>query len=485
MSLQRHYATTLPSRFTAPLAPRTPTAPKLVALNEPLARMLGLNPDWLRGPEGIALLGGGLRPDGEASVAMAYSGHQFGHFNPTLGDGRAMLVGEATDAAGRLFDIHLKGSGPTPFSRRGDGRAALGPVLREYVVSEAMAALGIPTTRALAALTTGDVVLREIALPGAVIARVALSHIRVGTFEYAAATGEKESIRALADYAIDRLYPALRTEEAPYLGLLRAVMERQARLVAQWMLVGFVHGVMNTDNTSIAGETIDFGPCAFLDEYDPGKVFSSIDEYGRYAFGRQADITLWNLARLAEAILPLLDADPQVAVQKALGVLEGFDAVFGRAHLSGWREKLGLTVPIEGDAALITRFLDAMHKARADFTLACRRLGDAAGSGDFEPFLALFDGDEVIRAWVSDWQARLAREDVSPAERHQAMQRVNPRVIPRNHRIEAMIDAAVRGDYAPFEMMMQVLARPFDDGMDGLDAAPVDAERVRATYCGT
>ncbi|MFT8808290.1 protein adenylyltransferase SelO [Gluconobacter sp.] len=484
MPFSRIYAA-LPERFSAPLAPAPLRNPQIVALNEPLAHELGLDPDWLRSPAGIALLSRGTRPDGAPPVAMAYAGHQFGHFVPSLGDGRAMLAGEVTDRTGRLRDIHLKGSGPTPFSRRGDGRAALGPVLREYVVSEAMNALGIPTTRALAALTTGESVVRETLQPGGIIVRVAASHVRVGTFQYFAAQDDVEGVRILADHIIGRLYPELTEAENPYLALLEAVTARQADLVARWMLVGFIHGVMNTDNMSIAGETIDFGPCAFLDAYDPAKVFSFIDQNGRYAYGNQPDMALWNLGRLAETLLPLLDSDRERAIEQARGALMRFDGVFNETYLGGWRRKMGLALEENGDARLAGRLLAAMHRGEADFTLTFRRLGEGVRTGETEDLVSLFGAGSGIEDWLGDWRARLDREERSVQACHAEMQATNPRLIPRNHRIEEMIQSALAGDYAPFHRLVEALSHPFADAQDGLDAPPAPDERVMNTFCGT
>ncbi|MDI6653954.1 YdiU family protein [Gluconobacter japonicus] len=484
MQLLRQYAT-LPERFSAPLQSRSFQTPLLIALNEPLAIALGLSPEWLKSPAGVSLLSHGLRPDGLLPVAMAYAGHQFGHFVPSLGDGRAMLVGELQDLHGQVWDLHLKGSGPTPFSRRGDGRAALGPVLREYIVSEAMAALGIPTTRALAALATGENVLRETLGPGGVIARIATSHIRVGTFQYFAARGDLEALHILIDHVIERVYPELATSPNRALALLETVVRRQARLVAQWMLVGFIHGVMNTDNMSIAGETIDFGPCAFLDAYDPGKVFSFIDQNGRYAYGQQPDMALWNLGRLAEALLPCIDPDTDNAVKMATEALTGFDDIFGEAYLAGWRQKLGLTTEQKTDTTLISRLLTLMHRNEADFTLTFRELCGVAQTGETSNFLNIFKDQTPATAWLQDWQHRLAAETISAEERALAMRAVNPRIIPRNHQIEAVITAAMAGNYAPFHRLTEALSHPFDDADDGLDQPPAQHERVRNTFCGT
>src|SRR5579883_523468 len=362
----------LPDRFYARLSPTPVATPKLVKLNRALAAQLGLDPEALASPEGVAMLAGNALPPGAEPIALAYAGHQFGNFVPQLGDGRALLLGEVIDATGVRRDIQLKGSGPTPFSRRGDGRAALGPVLREYIVSEAMAALGIPTTRALAATITGELVMRETALPGAVLTRVASSHIRVGTFQYFAARGDTEALRHLADHVIARHYPELAESARRYHDLLSAVIARQARLVARWLLVGFIHGVMNTDNSSISGETIDYGPCAFMDHYDPAQVFSSIDELGRYAYANQPRIALWNLTRLAECLLPLFSDDKDKAVEEAQTLLTAFGEEFNLAYKSGLRAKLGLFTEREDDQALAQALLDEMAKGAADFTLTFR-----------------------------------------------------------------------------------------------------------------
>src|ERR1700722_2163021 len=374
---QNTYAA-LPSGFFARVLPTPVASPRLIKLNRPLAKHLGLDPDRLASPEGTEILAGKLVPDGADPIAMAYAGHQFGHFVPQLGDGRAILLGEVIDADGIRRDIQLKGSGPTPFSRRGDGRAALGPVLREYIVSEAMAALGIPTTRSLAATVTGEGAMRETVLPGAVLPRVPSSHIRVGTFQYFAARGDTEGVRRLADHAIARHYPQAGQAERPYHALLEGVIARQAELVARWLQVGFIHGVMNTDNTSISGETIDYGPCAFMDHYDPAAVFSSIDEQGRYAYANQPRIALWNLTRLAECLLPLFSDDKDKAIEQAQSLLAEFPGKFTEAYQSGLRQKIGLFTARDGDEALVQDLLDAMAKNNADFTLTFRRLSAAA-----------------------------------------------------------------------------------------------------------
>jgi uncharacterized protein YdiU (UPF0061 family) len=484
---QNSYAA-LPANFFARVAPTPVAAPRLVKLNRPLALQLGLDPDVLESPEGAEILSGKTVPAGAEPIAMAYAGHQFGHFVPQLGDGRAILLGEVIDKDSVRRDIQLKGSGPTPFSRRGDGRAALGPVLREYIVSEAMFALGIPTTRSLAAVITGESVMRETVLPGAVLTRVAASHIRVGTFQYFAARGDTEAVRRLADHVIARHYPDLAGRPRPCPALLEAVVSRQAALVARWLLIGFIHGVMNTDNTSISGETIDYGPCAFLDHYDPAQVFSSIDEMGRYAYANQPRIALWNLTRLAECLLPLFSDDQEKAVAEAQDVLGTFPEKFNVAYKAGLRNKLGLFSEREDDQALAQALLDAMAKGKADFTLTFRRLCEAARDPAADQTVRqLFDEAEPYDEWAQRWRQRTALEPQSPAERQAAMRRVNPMFIPRNHRIEAVIAAAVEGDYAPFEELLLVLSKPYEDQPAFTDYAnpPQPHERVCQTFCGT
>jgi uncharacterized protein YdiU (UPF0061 family) len=479
----------LPDGFFARVAPTPVAAPRLVKLNGPLARHLGLDPDWLASPEGVEILAGKRVPEGADPIAMAYAGHQFGHFVPQLGDGRAILLGEVIDADGVRRDIQLKGSGPTPFSRRGDGRAALGPVLREYIVSEAMAALGIPTTRSLAAVVTGEQVVRETLLPGAVLTRIASSHIRVGTFQYFAARSDNTGVRRLADHVIARHYPGLAEAGQPYHALLDAVIARQAELVAQWLLVGFIHGVMNTDNTSIAGDTIDYGPCAFMDNYDPATVFSSIDEMGRYAYGNQPRIALWNLTRFAECLLPLLSDDQEKAIAEAQSALGHFAKKFDAAYQAGLRRKLGLFTAADDDPELANDFLKAMAENAADFTLSFRRLSDAAGdAAGYAEVRKLFTDPVAFDAWAQRWRQRLAAEPQDGAARRSAMRSVNPAFIPRNHRVEAVIRAAVdRDDFAPFEELLTVLSKPYDDqpAFAHYAGPPAPTERVLQTFCGT
>jgi serine/tyrosine/threonine adenylyltransferase len=492
MTLQfpfEHTYAALPANFFARVAPTPVAAPRLIKLNRQLAVQLGLDPDQLSTPEGAEILSGKRLPEGAEPIAMAYAGHQFGHFVPQLGDGRAILLGEVIDKDGVRRDIQLKGSGPTPFSRRGDGRAALGPVLREYIVSEAMAKLGIPTTRSLAAVISGENVMRETVLPGAVLTRVAASHIRVGTFQFFAARGDTDAVRRLADHAIGRHYPELAMADRPYHALLDAVIARQADLVARWLLVGFIHGVMNTDNTSISGETIDYGPCAFMDEYNPATVFSSIDEMGRYAYGNQPRIALWNLTRLAECLLPLFCDDQDKAIEQAQFALGEFAEKFTTAYQAGLRAKIGLFTKADGDEALVQDLLDAMTKNRADFTNTFRRLGDAAlGAGNDEPARGLFIDPTMFDEWAVRWRQRTASEQQTPAERRAAMHRVNPAFIPRNHRVEAVIQAAMNNDdYAPFEELLTVLSKPFEDqpAFAAYAEPPEPDQRVTQTFCGT
>ncbi|HWJ67198.1 MAG TPA: YdiU family protein [Nocardioides sp.] len=485
--LQDRFARTFPELahpFRAAAAP----APHLLVLNEPLAEELGLDPDRLRTEEGLGLLTGNQLPPGAAPVAQAYAGHQFGGFS-RLGDGRALLLGELTDVGGRLRDVHLKGSGRTPFARGGDGLAAVGPMLREYVVSEAMHALGIPTTRSLAVVATGRPVMREEMLPGAVLTRVASSHLRVGTFELVRAAGDVELLRRLADHAIERHHPAAAAEPNPYLALYRSVIAAQASLVARWMLVGFVHGVMNTDNMTISGETIDYGPCAFLDAYDPAAVFSSIDTGGRYAFANQAPVAEWNLARLGETLLPLLDDDLERAVEIATEALGTFRPRHAEAWAAGMAAKLGLRPGAEPDAAhpdaahpdaarLGSSALELLHASHVDHTTFWRRLAGAA-RGDAEPVRELFLDLAGIDEWLGEWRA------LGPDAA--AMDAVNPVHIPRNHLVEEALAAAGGGDLAPLGTLLDAVRDPFRP-RPGLaryaDPAPEDFGRYR-TFCGT
>ena len=482
----------LPERFYSRLAPTPVAAPRLVKLNVELALNLGLDPDALASASGVNILAGNIVAKGAEPLAQAYAGHQFGHFVPQLGDGRANLLGEVVGRDGVRYDIQLKGAGPTPFSRAGDGRAALGPVLREYIVSEAMAALGVPTTRALAAVTTGERVLRDTALPGAVLTRVAAGHIRVGTFQYFAARRDTEAIRALADYAIARHYPEAAEKKQPYRALMEGVIARQATLVARWMLFGFVHGVMNTDNTSISGETIDYGPCAFMEAYDPAAAFSSIDAQGRYAYANQPRAALWNLARLAEALLPILTQEAggeEAGLAWANEALAAFEPEYESAWARGLRRKIGLVSEREGDLTLAEDLLERMAANKADFTLTFRRLCDAAvGPGGDSAVRSLFANPGSYDSWASTWRLRLDQEPGFAETRAAVMRAVSPVFIPRNHVVEAALKAAAwRQDYQPFEELVAVLSLPFEDrpGLESYARPANPEEYVARTFCGT
>jgi uncharacterized protein YdiU (UPF0061 family) len=495
------YARELPGTYVA-WTPAAVPSPRLLYLNEPLAAELGLDAASLRGERGAAFFAGNALPEGAEPIAQAYAGHQFGGFSPQLGDGRALLIGELIDRAGARRDIAFKGSGRTPFSRGGDGKAAVGPMLREVLIGEAMHALGIPTTRALAVAATGEPVFRETAFPGAVLTRVAASHLRVGTFQYFAARSDRDTLRQLVDYAIARHDPSLLGVEAAErpLALLRAVAERQARLIALWMNVGFIHGVMNTDNMTISGETIDYGPCAFMEAYDPAAVFSSIDHGGRYAFANQPHIARWNLARLAEALLPLMaSADDEASVQRAViactEVIDAFPAAFDAAWRRGQRAKLGLLSTEEADdASLADAWLALLHTQAVDFTLAWRYLADAADMADAADgrrarLQGLFADGAALDAWLARWRARCARDGSPPHERAAQMRRVNPWIIPRNHRVEEALAAASADDeLGPFQRLLGALQGPFG-GDPALahyaEPAPREVTACYRTFCGT
>lgn len=485
----KHTYAELPPRCWQRVDPAPVKTPRLLALNLPLAEQLGIA-DAVQGEDAIAMFAGNRVPAEARPLAMAYAGHQFGHFVPQLGDGRAILLGELVDANGQRRDLQLKGAGPTAFSRNGDGRAAIGPVLREYLLSEAMQALGIPTTRSLAAVATGEMVMREGPVPGAVLARVAASHVRVGTFQFFAARGDLEVVRLLVGHVIGRHYPALAQAERPALALLEAVTTRQADLVARWMHVGFVHGVMNTDNTTISGETIDYGPCAFIDEYRPDKVFSSIDRHGRYAFGNQAAVMRWNLARLAECLLPLIDEDAEVALPMASAAIDAFTGLFQRAWLDGMRGKLGLTTTQPGDEALAGDFLAALQEVEADYTLAFRDLalivGDDVGvRTDGTP--PALPATPAMDAWTLRWRSRLATEPLARGRREASMAAVNPAVIARNHQVAHALAAAEQGELAPFDALLAAIRRPFEDdpATRAYQRPPAPSQRVHQTFCGT
>ncbi|MET3932705.1 protein adenylyltransferase SelO [Arthrobacter sp. OAP107] len=479
VTFERRFATEL-AEMAIPWKAEEVPAPRLLVLNEPLAAELGLDPEILRSPEGLPLLIGNAVPDGATPVAQAYSGHQFGWFAPRLGDGRALLLGEISDVEGRLRDIHLKGSGRTPFARGGDGFAVVGPMLREYIVSEAMHALGIPTTRSLAVVATDRSVQRETVLPGAVLTRVASSHLRVGSFQYARVAGEEGLLRRLADHAIARHYPDAAAAENPYLALFEAVISAQASLLAQWMLVGFIHGVMNTDNMAISGETIDYGPCAFMDAFDPATVYSSIDETGRYAYANQPLIAEWNLTRLAEAILPLFDGDEEWAVALAQESLGAFREQYSAAWLAGMKAKLGLDSGVVDDVAspLIDEILGLLREGRVDYTSFFRRLGTAARGKD-EPARNLFPEPQAFLAWARRWRA------LNPDA--ETMDRVNPAYVPRNHLVEEALDAATNGDLDPLRRLLEAVTDPYRErpGVERYAEAAPESFGPYRTFCGT
>jgi uncharacterized protein YdiU (UPF0061 family) len=496
LGFQNTYAR-LPERFYARLNPTPVAAPQLIRLNDAFALELNLDPEVLRSPEGVRILAGSSVAEDAEPLAIAYAGHQFGHFVPQLGDGRANLLGEVVARDNKRYDVQLKGSGPTPFSRRGDGRAALGPVLREYILSEAMAALGVPTTRALAALTTGERVVRESYLPGAVFVRVAASHLRVGTFQYFAARQDGEGLRALADFAIARHYAELAQREKPYTAFLDAVVTRQAQLVARWVSIGFIHGVMNTDNTSISGETIDYGPCAYMEDYHPGTVFSSIDQQGRYAYGNQPAAAHWNLSRLAEALLPLLELEhgsETAAIDAATASIARFENQYETARKAAFRRKLGLIrdgsdETSHEDDALVDDLLERMAAQHADFTLTFRGLCDVVeGASDDVSVRVLFADPNVYNEWAGRWRARLSLDGISASDRAAAMRQINPLYIARNHLVEEVIQSAVqRNDFQPFAQLLEIVTQPFVErpGFDRYTLPARPEEYVSHTFCGT
>jgi serine/tyrosine/threonine adenylyltransferase len=471
----------LPSTFFTSQNPMPVREPKIAIFNMPLADALGLNAETLDSENGAAIFAGNKIPEGASPLAQAYAGHQFGHFT-MLGDGRAVLLGEQITPQGERYDIQLKGSGRTPYSRGGDGRAALGPMLREYIISEAMHALGIPTTRSLAVVTTGESIMRETELPGAILTRVAASHLRVGTFQYAARWGSDEELKELADYAIKRHYPDISDDENRYLSLLEEVIKRQAILIARWQLVGFIHGVMNTDNMTISGESIDYGPCAFMDTYDPATVFSSIDREGRYAYGNQPNIGVWNLARLAEALLPLLHENQEEAVTLAQEKLSGFAELFKSSFLEGMRAKLGLFNVEQEDAALVEKLLSMMQKYRADYTNTFHALTDDSLAD------TVLNSKYEFMEWHKEWKARQGRQDETKESIVQLMRNSNPAVIPRNHLVEEALKAAVEnGDYSVMEKLLVVLASPYAHSLEQAEYCTVPATSTQPyrTFCGT
>lgn len=471
----------LPERFFERQDPVPVRAPGMAIFNYRLAESLGLAQEILAGNEGVSIFAGNQLPEGAAPLAQAYAGHQFGHFT-MLGDGRAILLGEQITPDGKRFDIQLKGSGQTLFSRRGDGRAALGPMLREYIISEAMHALGIPTTRSLAVVTTGETVYRDLPLPGAILTRVAASHIRVGTFEYATRLGNPEALRALADYTLQRHYPERVGAENPYLALLLGVMERQAALIAKWQMAGFIHGIMNTDNMALCGETIDYGPCAFMDAYDPGTVFSSIDQQGRYAYGNQPHIAQWNLARFAESLLPLMDPDKEKSIALAQEAVEAFPDLFQHHWLTGMRAKLGLSTQDPEDAALIVDLLTWMHRNQKDFTNTFRAL-----TSETLPEESFFL-EAGFSQWHERWQARLARQPESLDAARHLMRAHNPALIPRNHKVEEALQAASeQRDYSVMQRLLTALETPYVESPEQADYRHPTAPGGKAyqTFCGT
>ncbi len=479
----------LGEKFFAKLNPTPVEHPKIVKLNYELSNNLGIDLEMLELEDWASIFSGNQILPGSEPLAMVYAGHQFGHLVPQLGDGRAILLGEVIDNSSIRNDIQLKGSGITPFSRQGDGRAALGPVLREYIVSEAMHALGIPTTRSLCAVTSGEPVYRETVLPGAVLTRVASGHVRTGTFQYFAMRGDEKAITKLADYVIDRNYPEVKEKQNKYLKLLEKVMDRHAQLVTKWLNVGFIHGVMNTDNMALSGETIDYGPCAFMDSFNKTQVFSSIDHAGRYSYGNQPQIVQWNLARLAETLLPLIDKKEDSAVEMAKDIIESYSGRFKEFWLAGMRQKLGLFNSEPEDENLIESLLNIMHENEADFTLTFRRLCHAAlGKKMDRNHINLFKDEEAFNKWSNSWRSRLSRESASPEERVNLMRNVNPAVIPRNHRVEHALNAAVENsDYGPFEKLVDVLSSPYEEikENDEFMLPPKPGEHVLQTFCGT
>lgn len=471
----------LPKSFFSSHNPTPVRSPELVILNDSLATSLGLNVQTLQSEDGVEMLAGNHIPEGAYPLAQAYAGHQFGHFT-MLGDGRALLIGEQITPSGERFDIQLKGPGRTPYSRGGDGRAALGPMLREYIISEAMHALGIPTTRSLAVVTTGESVIRETDLPGAILTRVASSHIRVGTFQYISRWGTVEELQTLADYTLQRHFPDVDADANRYLSLLKEVIKRQAMLIAKWQLVGFIHGVMNTDNMTISGETIDYGPCAFMDTYDPATVFSSIDIHGRYAYGNQPQIAGWNLARFAETLLPLLHEDESEAVKLAQDTISDFPKLYHHNWLTGMRAKLGIFSEEKEDESLIEDLLGMMQKYRADYTNTFRAL-----TLESVEDTVLFGTPEFVR-WNEQWQARLSRQQESKASSQQLMRNSNPAIIPRNHRVEAALEAAVKQrDYSVMERLLAVLSNPYAHSPEQVEycTLPAQSNRPYRTFCGT
>lgn len=476
----------LPERFYSPVKPEPSSAPETIVVNEPLAQRLGFEPEWLASEQGAQFVVGNHLLEGSEPIALVYAGHQFGNWVPRLGDGRAILIGEVLDKDQARFDLQLKGSGRTPYSRRGDGRAPLGPILRETLLGHAMTALGVPTTQVLAAASTGDRVVRQQSLPGGVLVRVAESHLRIGTFEYFASQGDREAIELLVDYTIDRHYPEL--PKGSPMALLDALADKIAGLVATWQLLGFIHGVMNTDNMLLCGQTIDYGPCAFMNEYDPDTVYSSIDRHGRYAYGNQPRIAQWNVSRFAESLLSAVDGEDKQErfLAQAQEIIDDFPERFRKAYTTGMTQKLGLSSPRDGDWELITDLLELMYETNSDYTLTFRTLAERAEPEEGAP--DIFELDGAFEPWLERWRQRLDNEDTALAEQKAKMAAANPVFIPRNHLVEeALEDAVERGDYTRFHELMEVLEDPFTyrASHERFALAPKPEERVAATFCGT
>ena len=470
----------LPDRFYTQMKPTPVSSPKMIILNKSLAETLGLNPDYFLSDEGVSVLAGNRMPDGASPIAQAYAGHQFGHFT-MLGDGRAILLGEQITPEGKRYDVQLKGSGRTPYSRGGDGRAAIGPMLREYIISEALFNLGIPTTRSLAVVSTGEEIIRETKLPGAILTRIAASHIRVGTFEYISAYGSQEELQQLADYAIQRHYPGASLAENKYLQLIKEVVKRQAELISKWQLVGFIHGVMNTDNMTISGESIDFGPCAFMDTYDPSTVFSSIDRNGRYAYENQPEIAMWNLARFAETLLPLIHNDEDEEIRLASESIKHFNVIYKELWLNGMGAKLGLFGKNPEDESIVLELLDLMKKYKSDFTNTFRSMTLNQFNG-----MDMFDAPEFSQ-WKQKWETRRSKQYISMEESIRLMRSTNPAVIPRNHRVEEALEAANQGDYSVMLKLNNILSNPNTYSVEQEEYAspPAPSACGYRTFCGT
>jgi uncharacterized protein YdiU (UPF0061 family) len=479
----------LPERFYQRIPPRPVEKPTLIHFNSNLARENGLDIDYLTSQAGAEIFAGNRIPEGAEPIALAYAGHQFGHFVPQLGDGRAVLLGEIIGEENKHWDIQLKGSGPTAFSRNGDGRAALGPIMREYILSEAIHRLGIRTNRSLAMVTTGESVFRETKLPGAILTRFSSSHVRVGTFEYFRAQNDIEALKLLADYVIDRLYPHAKNTSNPYLSLFKSISDAQASLVSSWMNIGFIHGVMNTDNMAISGETIDYGPCAFMDTYDHNTVYSSIDRSGRYSYGNQGNIAHWNLTRLAECLLSLLDTDENKSLALAKGILDDFPKTFHTYWLNGMRAKLGFTESKTKDQEIIEQLLGLMQKHEADYTLTFRYLSYAVNDKhNYDKLQVMFSSDKVFTDWLGQWHKRLAQQNTELTQVEQTMLNSNPAFIPRNHQVEAAINLAIeKNDFSEMTTLMAILSHPYIDQPDYIDymQPPKPDERIYQTFCGT